>query len=155
MTGFTPDPDQYGVTTYSSTTASTSTADVVNFLDRYNYVTITNDGTVVIYARADQPVGGTTATVAGLNCYAIPPGESRILANGLPMWFQSSRVLQKGVIQVGNGAAYDPTANPSTPSNPGTVTPMESLAGQMANPGTVVSLISATSGQAYTVAAAG
>lgn len=132
-----------GVQTYSSTLAA-NTADTVTFPDRYGYVTVTNIGATVLYARADA----TAATVAGNGCYAIPPGETHILANGLPTWYPSSNVIPAGANEFGGGNTAD------TPASPGSVTPMESLAGQMANPGTSVSLISSGTPW-YSVEAAG
>jgi hypothetical protein len=162
-----------GTTTYSSTIAAVNTAETVTFADRYNYVAITNLGTDPVYVRAD----GQAAGVAANNSYVVAPGATQLLSNGAALWYQSSNVIPKGAIQVGNGNAYqgninDAKYNPSTATQPGTVTPMESLAGYTTtynvedtpavqvdnyNPGTTVSLISAGSGatQPYTVAAAG
>lgn len=132
-----------GVTSYSSTLVA-STADTVTFTDRYGYVSVANTGTGIIYVRLD----GTAATVAGASCYAVMAGEVAMFANGLPLWYPSSRVIQKGVNQFGGGNTA------TSPTDPGTVTPMESLAGQMVNPGTSVSLISSGT-PTYTVSAAG
>jgi hypothetical protein len=125
-------------------TLAADTADSVTFADRAGYVTVTNIGTTVIYARADDQA----ATVAGEDCYAVLPGESALLANGLPLWYQSSRVIPQGVNEFGG----ENTA--SSPSSPGEVQSQRSLAGQMANPGTTVSLIS-TAAESYVVSFAG
>lgn len=144
-----------GSYSYSSTLVA-STADTVTFADRYGYVEVSNTGTSgTIYVRLD----GTAATVAGANTYPVNPGQSLVFANGLPQWFQSSKVIPAGSAQLprGGGAA---TVTPSstvttTPFNPGEEVPfMSSGAGQMTNPGVSVSLISSGT-PTYTVAAAG
>lgn len=133
-----------GTTSYSSTLVA-STADAVTFADRYGYVSVTNTAaTGVIYVRTD----GTPATVAGANCYTVLPGESQVFANAEPLWYQSSRVIQRGSNHFGSGNTA------SSASSPGLVTPMESLAGQMANPGTSISIVGAAA-NTYTVSAAG
>lgn len=104
----------------------------VTFPDRYGYVSVTNLGTAPIWARAD----GTPAVVEDAGAYVIPPGDSRMLANGLGLWYQSSRVLAEGSDNVD----------------------FQSRAGQEANPGTSVSIIgstASTSGAGYVVEAAG
>jgi hypothetical protein len=125
-------------------TLTASTADTVSFGDRAGYVTVANLGATVIYARAD----GTAALVAAEGTYAVLPGESALLANGSPLWYQSSKVIPSGVNQFGGGNTA------TSPSSPGEVQSQRSLAGQMANPGTIVSLIS-TAGESYSVEFAG
>jgi len=125
-------------------TLTADTADTIQFADRAGYLTIANTGTSVIWVRAD----GQAATIQGEDCYAVLPGESAILANGLPLWYQSSRVIPQGVNQFGGRNTSD------SPTNPGSVTPMESLAGQMTNPGTQISLVSSEP-VAYSIAFAG
>jgi hypothetical protein len=137
-----------GTTAYSSTLAA-GTADTVTFPDRYGYITVSNEGTTgVLSVRTDGQAATEAGGVPGTDCYAVMPGESLLLANALPTWYQSSNVIPQGAHQFGGGNTA------SSPSSPGTITPMESLAGQMANPGTHISIISA-SANAYTVAAAG
>ena len=77
-----------------------------------------------------------------------PAGQEQLLGNGAPIWFPSSRVIPPGAIKFGGGATSD------SPTSPGMVTPMESLAGGAANPGASVSLIS-TGTPTYTVSGAG
>lgn len=104
----------------------------VAFPDRYGYVSVTNLGTAPIWARAD----GTAAVVEDAGCYVIPPGDSRILSNGLGLWYPSSRVLAQGSDNVD----------------------FQSRAGLTENPGTSVSIIGASaseSGAGYVVEAAG
>jgi len=132
-----------GTSAYSSTLVATA-ADLVTFSDRYGYLTVTNTGTTVLYVRTD----GQAATIAGNDCLAVMPGESELVANTLPLWYQSSKVIPAGVNQFGSGNTTD------SPASPGEITPMESLAGGMTNPGTKVSLISSDT-PTYTVAAAG
>jgi hypothetical protein len=132
-----------GTSVYSSTLAA-ATADTVTFPDRYGYLTVTNTGTTVLYVRSD----GTAATVAGNDCLAVVPGESEMVANAEPLWYQSSKVILAGVNQFGGG---NTAANPGAP---GMIQSQTSLAGHATNPGTSISLISAGT-PSYTVAAAG
>lgn len=111
-----------------SQTLTAGTADTVEFGVRANYVSLANTGDTVMYARAD----GQPATVAGEGCIAVLPGREAVIANGLPIWHQSARVLVQG----------DDNANG------------QSKAGQTANPGTQVSLISSAA-ESYTIAFAG
>lgn len=133
-----------GVSVYNSTIATASTAELVSFSDRYGYVTVTNLGTTdPIYVTSN----GTTATIGGTDFVALP-GETILVANGLPYWDQSSRVIPAGVNANALGTGSTNAADPAT------VTPMSSLAGQASNPGTSISLISAGL-IAYSVSAAG
>ncbi|MGH3401882.1 MAG: hypothetical protein ACRDRJ_05070 [Streptosporangiaceae bacterium] len=132
-----------GTFVYSNTLAA-GTADLVEFADRVGYATVTNTGASVMYARAD----GQTATEAGEGCLAVMPGGQAVLANGEPLWYQSSKVIPQGANQFGGGNTSQ------HPGAPGEVTPMESLAGQLANPGSVVSIISSAA-ETYTIAFAG
>jgi hypothetical protein len=86
-------------------------------------VTVTNPNAgTVVYATGD----GSTASSS--NGVAIPAGASAVVANGLPLWYQSSTVLRAG----GDNANG------------------QSKAGQLANPGTIISVSAAAS-----IAAAG
>lgn len=116
-----------GTYTYSQTLTA-STADTVTFGVRANYVSLANTGDTVMYARAD----GQPATVAGEGCIAVLPGWEAVIANGLPIWHQSARVIVQG----------DDNANG------------ESKAGQTADPGTTVSVVSSAA-ETYTIALAG
>jgi hypothetical protein len=131
-----------GVTSVPVTAAGT-----YQFADRYGYVQIANGGTAVIFASADPSV--ETPTDATNNTVQIMPGDSAILANRNPLWYQSSRVIPQGANQFGGGNTA------SSPSSPGLVTPMESLAGQMANPGTTVSISAPTLGTGAVVTISG
>ena len=142
-----------GITSYGNTLTAAS-ADQVTFADRYNYVAITNLGaTGNIYVTANG-VAPTTDTGATPGEIAITPGQTCMVANNLQMWFPSSNVIQQGAISIGNGNAYNASTQPSLPTQPGFVTPMESLAGKKANPGTVIGLLSATA-NAYEIVGAG
>jgi hypothetical protein len=139
-----------------SGTLTANTVDTITFVDRYNWITV-NAGNVaanaLVYITTD---GSTPVTTGGASTGTSTDGAHVIaVANGLPMWFPSSNVIQQGAIQIGNQAAYNASTNPSSPSEPATVTPMESLAGQMANPGTVIKLITTGTGTTYTVTGAG
>ena len=121
--------------------ASLTAAGTLQFADRYGYMQVTNPGTSVIYVSGDPNNTSPSASNDGI---PVAGGASVLVANQNPLWYQSSKVIPAGVNQFGNGNTAD------KPSSPGLVTPMGSLAGQMANPGTTVS----ASG-ACTVAAAG
>lgn len=125
--------------TFLPSTAGGSVATTNTFLDRWNFVAVTNGGTAAIQATSDGSAAGTG------NGVEIPAGATVVLANQLPYWNQTRNVIQQGSIQVGNGTAYNPSTNPSTPSTPGTVTPMEALNGQTLSPGTMINLSAATS----------
>lgn len=127
-----------GVTFLPSTTGGV-VGTTNTFIDRWNFVAVTNGGTAAIQATSDGSVATTT------NGVEIAAGATVVLANQLPYWNQTRNVLQAGAIQVGNQAAYNASTNPSTPMNPGNVTPMEALDGQSVSPGTKINLSSATS----------
>lgn len=140
-----------GAATAITETLVASTADTVNFADRYNYVAITNEGTVAIFATTN----GVAATTAGGGGVAtIAPSETVVIANQLPYWDQSSKVIPAGAVAYPTGGGtFSTTTTPN--GQPGSVQPyMSSLAGQASNPGTHISLIS-TGTPTYTVAAAG
>lgn len=80
-----------GQRTYSGTSTGP-----ITFADRYQYVTVTNLNTTagdVLYVTSD---GSTPSTSGASNTQAIMPGETAIIANEQPLWFQSSRVLVQG-----------------------------------------------------------
>jgi hypothetical protein len=136
-----------GNSTYSSTIAVASTAEMTTFADRYGFIEVENGGTSgLLYVRAD----GQAATVAGNNCIVVGPNQTAVISNGLPLWFQSSKVIPQGAIEYPSGNTQQ-----TGPAEPGMVTPMESLAGQEANPGTKVSVISSTASLPYTLAGTG
>lgn len=144
-----------GAYSYSSTLVA-STADTVTFADRYGYVQVSNTGTAgTIYVTNN----GTAATVGGASTYAVNPGQAIVIANGLPLWNQVSKVIPAGSAQLPRGGGA-PTVSPSTtvlstPANPGETLPYQSSGqGQVANPGVSLSLISSGT-PTYTVSAAG
>jgi hypothetical protein len=133
-----------GTTSYASSLATSGAVDVVTFPDRYGYVSVANVGTAgALYVTTDNVAPATS----GDNVYAVQPGETQVFANQLPLWYPSSRVIPAGAIQFGGGNTT------SSPSSPGEVQGQRSLAGQMANPGTIVQLTGAAN--AYVVGAAG
>lgn len=141
-----------GVSSITETLTS-NVVDTVTFADRYNYININTNATGSAYLTVTTD--GSTPLASGVGSGAsTDPNHIIVMANGLPLWNQSSKVLQQGAIQVGDGAAYNATTNPSTQTNPGTVTPMESLAGQAANPGTVVKILSSGT-PTYTIVGVG
>jgi hypothetical protein len=97
---------------------------------RYAYVYVENTGSSgIIYARTD----GTAATVGGDLCVAINPGTGQVIANQQPLWTQAANV-----IPVSTG-----TEGAEAPWNANTVQPYgSSYYGQLASPGTSVSVIS-------------
>jgi hypothetical protein len=86
----------------------------------------TPDVATIIWARAD----GTAAVAqADLN-FAISPGQSLVLNNGLTSWDQAQSVIPAGTMAA------------SLVSAPATISPMGSaLGGGIANPGCSVSVI--------------
>lgn len=133
------------------TSASLSAAGTLQFADRFDFVQVTNTGTTAIYASADPTVTAPSATTAA-TVYVAPNGGTAMLANRNPIWYQSSNVIQKGALAYGTGGGQTTT----TPNGqPGFVTPMESLAGQMANPGTTVSISAPSASSPVLVDAAG
>jgi hypothetical protein len=121
-----------GQSSYVGTTGGS-----VTFADRYGYVAVTNTGTVPIYVTAD---GSTPETSGAGNAIVVMPNATEVIANGLPLWFPSSRVIPQGSNLFGGGNTA------SSPSSPGAVTPMESIAGQMANPGTNITVAGTVTG---------
>jgi hypothetical protein len=82
-----------GTTAYSSTLAA-GTADLVEFPDRYGYVTVSNEGTSgVLSVRTDGQDATESSGVPGTDCYVVMPGETALFANGLPLWYPSSNVI--------------------------------------------------------------
>jgi hypothetical protein len=128
----------------------------VVFLERYNYVAVTNDGAAIISVTTN----GIAATATGNNVVTIPAGVTMVIANQVPMWFPSSRNIVAGVEKIPTGGGSGSEVNTSTtvtttPMQPGRIYPMMgSLAGGVANPGTSVSIIG-TAANAYTVTAVG
>jgi hypothetical protein len=122
-----------GTTAYPAAAAGT-----YQFSERYGYVQVENSATNVIYASTDPTV--TSPSASTNNTVAIPAGGSATLANLSPMWFQSSRVIPTGTLTYPTGGGT-PQTNTTKDGQPGIVQPQQSsLAGQLANPGTTVSL---------------
>lgn len=148
-------PVASGISSYSGILVAAQ-ADTVSFADRYGYVAITNTGaTGNIYVTTNGVAPTDTTPETG--SVEIEPGETIEMANGLPVWSQVQTVIPLGTIQVGNGAAYNASTNPSTQFNPGNVTYGSSLAGGStfsADPGLVVGLLSAGT-PTYEIQAAG
>lgn len=147
-----------GTSTYSSTFTTAGTAEATTFADRYGYVVVTNTSTTgEIYATANGTVASAT------NGLPIGPGQSVVIANGLALWYPSSTVLKAGVekIPTGGGTGSEVNTSPTqttSPAQPGRIHPMmSSLLGQVANPGTNVSMWTASSGGAtsYTISGTG
>ncbi len=151
-------PIASGVMAYAGTLIAAQ-ADTVSFADRLGYVTVTNTGAAGnIYATSNGTVP-TDTTSAETGSVEIPPGQTVMLANGAGLWSQAQNVLVAGTVVVGNGAAYNASTNPSTPTQPGQIAPYgSSLAGKgsanYANTGFVVGLIS-TGTPTYLIQAAG
>lgn len=124
--------------------ASLSASGTLQFADRYGYMQVTNAGSALVYVSADPANTTPSASNDGI---PVAAGQTVLVANQNPVWFQSSNVIPAGANQFGGGNTK------SSPSSPGTVAPMESLAGQVANPGTTVSVAGTT--VLVTVAAAG
>lgn len=152
-----------GTSTYSSTFAAAGTAEATTFADRYGYVLVVNTSTTgEIYATANGTVASAT------NGVPVGPGQSVLLANGLKLWYQSSNVLISGAPKIPTGGGSNSevatsTTQTTSPAQPGREVPMMSSAagnipaGSYANPGTNVSLWTASSGGAtsYTISGTG
>lgn len=143
----------YSVPAGTSTITETlvaSTVDTVTFADRYRYVLINvAAGTNAISVTTD----GTTPTVTGVGSgVTVGANEMIVVANGQQSWYQSQKVIKAGTVQYPTGGG----ATQTTPNGqPGEVQPyMSSLGGQVANPGTVVKLISSGT-PTYTISGAG
>jgi hypothetical protein len=116
-------------TAYASV-ASSSAATTMALTGYYGSVLVENltatSGTI-IWVRAD----GTAAVKEADDCFAIDPGQSLVLDNGLANWSQAYSVIPAGTL-VGGGPSQGPAV----------VQPFgSSLAGGTANPGTSVSVI--------------
>lgn len=139
---------------YISTIATASTAETTTFANRYGYVAVTNLSatagdflTVVADGSTPQLSGAGTGVI-------VAPGQTRVIANGLGTWYQTSNVIPVGVNQFGGGNTS------SGPASPGTVQSQRSLAGNQPaggypNPGTKVTVISATASLPYAIEGTG
>jgi hypothetical protein len=126
------------------TIASSSSAASVSLVPRWAYITIQNEGSVGIWVRTD----GQAAAVAGDYSFYVGPASALLLANMAPLWYQSATVIPESTSGRGNINPSDPSENQPYGS---------SYYGQLANPGTTVSVILSTgsSSQTFAVAAAG
>jgi len=89
---------------------------------------LTTTSGVVIWARAD----GTAAVSEADGCFAIDPGQSLVLSNGLAIYDQGLLNVAKGTM-LGGGLSL---------GTPYQISPLgSSLAGGTANPGSTVSVI--------------
>lgn len=112
---------------------------------RYGYVWVTQtSGTATIFVRTD----GTVATVGGDLCFVVDNGTSLLIANMLPLWYQSSNVIPASA--AGANAYLVTSGNGPSEVNPMGTSPY----GLMVNPGTSVSLIS-TGTPTFTVTGTG
>jgi hypothetical protein len=116
-------------------------AGTYTFADRYGYVLVTNTGTVPIYVTGD---GSAAETSGEGTAVVVPAGASVPVANGLPIWHQSQNAIPAGVNANAVGAVT--TGNPTSPGDPGFVTPMAALAGKVANPGTTITVAGTVTG---------
>lgn len=120
--------------TVYGTIASSTVAVTAALSAWYDTITIENIATPIntgaetqtIWARAD----GIVAVKEADGCFVIMPGQVVELSNGLTSWRQSQSVIPAGTMAA------------SSISAPATISPMGSaLAGNVANPGTSVSVI--------------
>jgi|SRR6266478_4003041 len=141
MTNFTAVQTTSGTLTANTVTDITFGSPTTSGIPiRYGYLAVSNTGATVLYARAD----GTDAvtTNADFN-YAVPPGTTVLVANGLPLWNQASSVMPAGTVSVSQG----------TPSE---IQPYgSSLWGQKVSPGTSISLKTTGTGVTYSVIGTG
>lgn len=147
---------------YTSTIAIASTAETTTYADRYNYVAVTNDGASTLYVTTN----GTTAAATGAGVYSVPPNTTMVIANQLILWEQSSNALIAGVEKIPTGGGSPSEINTSTTQTtsqmqPGRIYPMMGSlegnipSGSFPNPGTKVSVFSATASAPYTIVGAG
>jgi hypothetical protein len=120
--------------TVYGTIASSTVAVTASLTAYYDAVLVQNLATPVVSGAETQIIwvraDGTAAVKEADGCYAIMPGQSLLLDNGLAYWRQSQSVIPSGTMAV------------SSVSAPASITPMgSSLAGGVANPGTSVSII--------------
>lgn len=144
-----------GQTSFDSTITAASTAEATTFADRFGYFSVSNLSATagqILYVTADG--SAPVASGAG-NEIAVLPGQTRVIANGLELWFQSSKIIPAGTILLGDSAAYNASTNPSTPANPGRVQDQRSLAGGMQNPGGKITVLSTTAGLPYAIEGTG
>lgn len=145
-----------GTSTYTGTVTTAGTAETTTFADRYGYVLIQNSGTNPIWVTADGSAPTGSGAGSGVE---VPAGESAVLANGLALWYQSSKVITAGTAQIPQGSGFYVSTSStvtSTPGNPGHENPfMSSGAGQMTNPGTKVEVIAPTGTPTYTISGTG
>lgn len=141
------------VSTYSGTISAAGTAEVTTFTARYGYVVVENTGTTGnLYVTAD----GTTPTGSGAGSgVAVTPGQSVVIANGVPLWTQVSTVIPAGKVIYPTGGGT-PQTNTTANGQPGEVQPFQSsLQGKVANPGTTVSVLSPVGTPTYTISGTG
>ena len=147
----------HGQSSYEGAITTASTAETTTFADRYGYVAVTNAGASgVLYVTAD----GSTPTGSGAGTQvAVAPGQTKVVANGLPLWYQSSNVTPAGTSEIpfGNGAVSAASSSvTSTPAQPGETLPyMASGRGQVSNPGTKIIVMSSTASLPYSLEGTG
>ena len=74
--------------------ALSSGAGAVTFAARYAYVEVRNfDSAGFLYVTTD---GSSPAFGGGNNEYVVPPGESALIPNGAPMWWQGQGTPNPG-----------------------------------------------------------
>jgi hypothetical protein len=141
MTNFTAVQTSSGTLTGGVATAITFGSPTTSGIPiRYSYLSVSNTGATVLYARADG-----VAAVAGADFnYAVQPGASITIANGLPLWTQTDNVLAAGTVTGAQNTGTPPEIQPYG----------SSLWGQKISPGTSVSLISSGT-PTYTVTGMG
>lgn len=105
-----------------------SAAGPITFADRYQYLLVTNTGSNTLYLTSD---GSPPSTSGAGNTQVVFSGQTTLIANEQPLWYQSSTVLVNGT-QSANG---------------------QSRAGGLANPGVVLNF--AGTSPEYTIEAAG
>lgn len=120
---------------------------------RYAYFAVTNEDVQgsanMIYVRTD---GQAASTTGGDFNNAVAPGETLVIANALPLWYQSQAVM---IGSFSGAAAYQ---NPlgAGMGSPSEVQPMgSSPLGLIVNPGSAVSVATAGTGVPYTVTGTG
>jgi hypothetical protein len=121
------------------TIASSTTAVTVALLPRWAYIAVSNLGVAGTNPSIWVKTDGTVPVAPGEdNSFAVPPGQTVLVANQKPMWFQSDTVIPFGT----DVPSVLTAGSPGWPGTPAMQNPLGSSAqGGVATPGTTVSVL--------------
>jgi len=83
---------------------------ILNLVPRWNNIAVTNAGASAVWVTTNSFAGTPSSSVDG--AVEIPPVTTMVLANQLPVWYQSATVLK-------NNLGFE-TINTAGMANPGT-----------------------------------